>query len=46
MLHYEQINGIKPINYNNLNNKTEYELPVKLTDEERQEVLNIIKNGM
>lgn len=29
-----------------LENKDEYELPVKLTDEERQEVLNMIKNGM
>ncbi len=29
-----------------LDNKDEYELPVKLTDEERQEVLNMIKNGM
>jgi hypothetical protein len=29
-----------------LENNDEYELPVKLTDEERQEVLNMIKNGM
>ena len=29
-----------------LNNKTEYELPVKITDEEKLEILNMIKNGM
>ena len=29
-----------------LDNKTEYELPVKLTDEERQEILNMIKNAI
>ena len=29
-----------------LDNKDEYELPVKLTDEERQEILNIIKNAL
>jgi hypothetical protein len=29
-----------------LENKDEYELPVKLTDEERQEILNMIKNAL
>ena len=29
-----------------LDNKTEYELPVKLTDEERQKILNMIKNAI
>ena len=29
-----------------LDNTKEYELPVKLTDEEKLEVLNMIKNGM
>ena len=29
-----------------LDNKTEYELPVKLTDEERQKILDMIKNKM
>jgi hypothetical protein len=29
-----------------LENNDEYELPVKLTDEERQEILNMIKSGM
>lgn len=29
-----------------LENNDEYELPVKLTDEERQEILNVIKNGI
>ena len=29
-----------------LDNKTEYELPIKLTDEERQEILNMIKNAI
>jgi hypothetical protein len=29
-----------------LENNDEYELPVKLTDEERQEVLNILAKGM
>ena len=29
-----------------LDNKTEYELPVKLTDEERQKILNMIKNAL
>jgi hypothetical protein len=29
-----------------LENNDEYELPVKLTDEEIQEILNMIKNGM
>ena len=28
-----------------LDNTKEYELPVKLTDEEREEILNMIKNG-
>jgi hypothetical protein len=27
-------------------NKEEYNLPVRLTDEEREEILNMIKNGM
>lgn len=29
-----------------LENKEEYNLPVRLTDEERQEILNMIKKGM
>jgi hypothetical protein len=29
-----------------LDNTKEYELPVKLTDEEREEILNMIKNGI
>ena len=29
-----------------LDNKKEYELPVKLTDEERQKILNMIKNAI
>ena len=29
-----------------LDNTKEYELPVRLTDEEREEVLNMIKNGI
>lgn len=54
---FQATNDEKPICYDDqslweevercrLENKEEYNLPVRLTDEEREEILNMIKKGM
>ena len=43
---YDDISLWEEVERCRLENKEEYNLPVRLTDEERQEILNMIKKGM